>query len=160
MGPACCQVRAPPPRVGLVDGVVQHRREAAQATLAAGIRALAEERHHEQVQGSPVPLQREVHHRLAELVLAIDVLHAVGLIHDVHQMDRFCGAPEHLAGARQERPSVAQPQGAGLAHIEMRATPVVRVQAQHGGQAQLRPVSLRPPDELRRKPDRRREGRL
>ena len=55
-----------------------------QATIRARERPRAETGKDEEVDGAPWANQREVHHRLAEPVFAVDVLHEIYLIDDVY----------------------------------------------------------------------------
>ena len=135
VGPTRGEVRMPASGVGLVDRLVEHRRQPAQTALARRVRALPEEGQHVQIQDAPIPLQREIHHGLAELFLIVDVLDCIALVDDVDQMHRLRRAPEHLANTRHERPAIAQPQRVGLAQVEMGAARVVRVQTQHRAQS-------------------------
>ena len=90
----------------------------------------------EHVNGSPLQFERDVDHGLSQLVLTVDVLHAVGLIDDVDQVMGFGLAPEDLPGTCKQCPAILQEQGARLAHVEVRSASIVRIDPQEGRQSQ------------------------
>ena len=80
----------------LVARLIGDRQRSSQPGTISDERPFPKQREIEEVERSPRPLEREVDHRLAELVFKVDILDEVRLIDDVHEVPRLGDAPEHL----------------------------------------------------------------
>ena len=69
-------------------------------------------------------MQGQIDHRLAEVIITIDVFHRIDLIDDVHEMTRFGNTPEHSMGAHQQLPVATAKAVIGFAQVYMTA-PIV-----------------------------------
>ena len=94
--------------------------------------AFAEAGQDEKVEPAPILLHTQIDHRLAELVLLVDILQRVGLVDDVDQMARFGDTPEDLVDAAQQVPVTLARRDIGLADVEMGAFVVPAGQPQEG----------------------------
>ena len=112
----------------------------AQAPLPPQVCPLSKPRQHEQIESTPVADEGEVDERLAELVLAIDVLHEVRLIDDVNQMVGLGDSPEHPADADAKLRIIEHALVQQLPYVEVRP-PVIRgIEPQEGREQQALPV--------------------
>ena len=129
-------------RAGLVGGPFGiDERLRAKASLAPRKRPLAKPGQHEEIDRPPVADEGEVDERLAELVLAVDVLHEVRLVDDVDQVIGLGDSPEHPADADAKVRGVEHPLVQQLAHIEVGALVVRGIEPQEGREQQaLLPV--------------------
>ena len=114
-----------------VDGTIAvDRQRRSQPAVDTRVVTLPEIRHDVGTQQSPILLPGEIHHRLAELVLAVDVAGGIRLVDDVHQVRGLGDAPEHRVDAREQLDRVALPRPVGLLQIDQVAFLVHRVPAQ------------------------------
>ena len=77
----------------------RYRNRRSEPTLNPGVRPLSESGQDEQVQRPPIPNQGQVDHRLTQFILAINILDQIGLVDDIHQMQRFRDPPKHFPNA-------------------------------------------------------------
>ncbi len=131
VGPANGQVRVESSRARLeLRTVGIHRERQAEPAGGSGKRPLAEQRHEKDVDRSPALDQREVEHRLPQLLLAIRALHQIRLVDDVHQVLRFGDAPENLPEACPELPAPGHQLPTEHAHVEVRPVSILRVESE------------------------------
>src|SRR5690606_31687695 len=78
----------------------------------------------------------EVHHGLAEVVLAVGIFHQVDLVDDVDQVNGFGDAPEHLVDPGPQLPVPFDAVPVEFADISVGALAVVLVPAQDGGEGE------------------------
>ena len=143
-------VDALPARAGLVGGPFGiDERLRAKASLAPRKCPLAKPGQHEQIDHAPVADEGEVDERLAELVLAVDVLHEVRLVDDVDEVPGLGDSPEHPADADAKLRGVEHPLVLQLAHIEVRALVVRGIEPQEGRKQQALPAVVELVIELR-----------
>ena len=148
--PAHRVVDALPARAGLVGGPFGiDERLRAQASLAPRKSPLAKPGQHEEIDGAPVADEGEVDERLAELVLAVDILHEVRLVDDVDEVIGLGDSPEHPADADAKLRRVEHPLVQQFPHVEMRPFVVRAVQPHEGREQQALPAVVELVIELR-----------
>ena len=139
--PPHCIVDALPARPKLVCGPIRiDERLGAQAPFLPRERSLSKPRQHEQIQGTPVADEGEVDERLAELVLAVDVLHEIRLIDDVDEMVGLGDSPEHPADPDAKLGLVEHPLIQQFPYVEVRAPVIRRIEPQERREQQALPV--------------------
>ena len=141
-------VLVPASRGGLVRRVLRDGKESPEPRVGRGERSLAEGGKVEQLEGAEVQLEREGDHGLAELLLAVQVLDAVGLVDDVDEVARLDHSPEHPVEADDERVTIRQVEPAGEPQVEVGALPVVGVDAKERSDGQTVRSLLRLRDDL------------
>ena len=109
-------------RAAFVDGDGK-----AQPPPHAGKRPFAEASEQKSVDGAEGLNPREVHHRLPQLLLSVDILDEVRLIDDVDEVVGLDDAPEDSAEARSELPALRGEAIGELAEVEMGPVRILRV---------------------------------
>ena len=128
-------------RPGFVSGTFRiHEWLGTQAPLPPRVGPLAKPRQHVEIERAPVADESEVDQRLADLVLAVDVLHQVRLVDDVDELVGLGDAPEHAADADPKLGLVEHPLVQQLPHVEARAPAVGRIEPQKRREQQALPV--------------------
>ncbi len=107
VSPPQSQIRVPVSGPRIERRGIGDRQRAPQARVVCRKGSLPEAGQHEEPEATPVTVKVEIDHGLAELVLAVDVLHGVVLVDDVDQVARLRDAPEHLVDPNDQVPPVA-----------------------------------------------------
>ena len=136
--------------IGGVEGIAGiHRQGGSEPPVQARKRALAEAGQNIQVNLAPIVKFGDIDHRLAQVVLAVQVFDQVDLVDDVDQMVRFRHPPEHLVEAGQDFPAVGLIEPIGLADIKVGALAIAGIQTQIRNKTELVLAAFGPVAELR-----------